>query len=116
MATMCLAMLSAQRPATSAVEASRYVGSATCQSCHAAIYDRWKQTRMAGILALAAGRRQLRIPYGRVMNVVMLAICCHPEGAFFQTRVTRVGIAGVPSALFGQFRAVRMAIVPYGRT
>jgi predicted CXXCH cytochrome family protein len=47
---MCLAMLSAQRPATSAVEANRYVGSATCQSCHAAIYDRWKRTRMANVV------------------------------------------------------------------
>lgn len=29
---------------------ARYVGSAACKSCHIAIYDRWKQTRMANIV------------------------------------------------------------------
>ncbi len=30
--------------------AQQYVGSATCQKCHAAIYDRWKKTRMANVV------------------------------------------------------------------
>jgi predicted CXXCH cytochrome family protein len=31
-------------------EAARYVGSAACQPCHAATYERWKQTRMANVV------------------------------------------------------------------
>jgi predicted CXXCH cytochrome family protein len=31
-------------------EAARYVGSVACQSCHVAIYDRWKKTRMANVV------------------------------------------------------------------
>jgi predicted CXXCH cytochrome family protein len=30
--------------------AQQYAGSATCQKCHAAIYDRWKKTRMANVV------------------------------------------------------------------
>ncbi len=30
--------------------AQSYVGSATCRKCHAAIYDRWKKTRMANVV------------------------------------------------------------------
>jgi predicted CXXCH cytochrome family protein len=31
-------------------EAAHYVGSAACRSCHTAIYDRWKKTRMANVV------------------------------------------------------------------
>ena len=34
--------LSAQSP--------QYVGSTACRTCHSAIYDRWKKTRMANIV------------------------------------------------------------------
>ena len=33
-----------------AVGDAHYVGSATCKSCHAEIYDRWKKTRMARVV------------------------------------------------------------------
>jgi predicted CXXCH cytochrome family protein len=34
----------------SPAEAAHYVGSAACRSCHTAIYDRWKKTRMANVV------------------------------------------------------------------
>ena len=46
----------APRPATAAAAPSQpppsgaYVGSAACKPCHAAIYDRWKRTRMANVV------------------------------------------------------------------
>jgi len=33
-----------------AVNDAHYVGSAACRRCHTAIYDRWKQTRMANVV------------------------------------------------------------------
>ncbi len=33
-----------------AAETAHYVGSAACQSCHAAVYDHWKKTRMANVV------------------------------------------------------------------
>ena len=35
---------------TAALADAHYVGSATCQTCHAEIYARWKQTRMANVV------------------------------------------------------------------
>ena len=37
-------------PDSSAVRDAQYVGSGACQSCHAAIYERWKTTRMANVV------------------------------------------------------------------
>src|SRR5882672_11777349 len=39
------ALASAQAPAP-----ATYVGSAQCRTCHAATYDRWKNTRMANVV------------------------------------------------------------------
>ena len=36
--------------AASAVAQDAYVGSDACRSCHTAIYDRWKKTRMANVV------------------------------------------------------------------
>ena len=43
--------LAAPQPAanTTAVKA-QYVGSVTCQRCHAAMYERWSHTRMANVI------------------------------------------------------------------
>src|SRR5436190_13576087 len=41
------AYLSAQSPPPSE---PTYVGSAACSRCHAPLYDRWKQTRMANVV------------------------------------------------------------------
>jgi predicted CXXCH cytochrome family protein len=35
---------------TKVAEAAHYVGSAACQSCHTAVYDHWKKTRMANVV------------------------------------------------------------------
>jgi len=48
-----VAALSAEPPAgveQPAAEGAHYVGSAGCQRCHSAIYDRWKTTRMANVI------------------------------------------------------------------
>jgi len=37
-------------PTPVAATAAHYVGSAACQSCHGAIYERWKKTRMANVV------------------------------------------------------------------
>src|SRR5262245_19254846 len=36
--------------ASIAVPQARYVGSTTCRTCHAAIYERWSKTRMANVV------------------------------------------------------------------
>jgi hypothetical protein len=43
-----MAYLAAQTPPQA--PADSFVGSASCQRCHAPIYDRWKQTRMANVV------------------------------------------------------------------
>jgi predicted CXXCH cytochrome family protein len=45
-----LAYLAAQTPAPPAASSAQFVGSASCQRCHAPIYDRWTQTRMANVV------------------------------------------------------------------
>src|SRR5262245_20997190 len=45
LALMTPALAAAQTPATATV-----VGSDKCQSCHRAVYDRWKNTRMANVV------------------------------------------------------------------
>ncbi len=45
-AVLAPALAHAQAPAAPAT----YVGSATCRTCHTAIYDRWKTTRMANVV------------------------------------------------------------------
>ena len=37
-------------PAALAGETASYLGSAACKTCHAAIYERWKKTRMANVV------------------------------------------------------------------
>ncbi len=38
------------RPVVAAAPTLAYAGSAACRPCHAAIYDRWKKTRMANVV------------------------------------------------------------------
>ena len=48
-----VASLSSEPPAgpeSRVIAGAHYVGSAACQSCHSAIYDRWKKTRMANVV------------------------------------------------------------------
>jgi predicted CXXCH cytochrome family protein len=46
-----MAYLAAQTPPQPpAASAAQFVGSASCQRCHAPIYGRWKQTRMANVV------------------------------------------------------------------
>jgi predicted CXXCH cytochrome family protein len=42
--------LAAQAPPSGTGAVPAYVGSATCARCHAAVYDRWKKTRMANVV------------------------------------------------------------------
>ncbi len=42
--------VSAQAPAQGQGPAPAYVGSASCALCHTAVYDRWKNTRMANVV------------------------------------------------------------------
>jgi hypothetical protein len=37
-------------PGALLAQTAQYVGSATCKSCHSAIYDRWSKTRMANVV------------------------------------------------------------------
>src|ERR1043166_4085919 len=47
-----MAMLAMAVPAVAqpAANARTYVGSQTCQKCHAATYERWSKTRMANVV------------------------------------------------------------------
>jgi predicted CXXCH cytochrome family protein len=44
------ATLAAQQPAASEKAPAHFVGSASCQTCHAKEYNGWKQTRMANVV------------------------------------------------------------------
>ena len=45
-----LIVLAAVRSTPAQAPTPRYVGSAACQTCHAAIYERWSKTRMANVV------------------------------------------------------------------
>ena len=51
---------------TASVASLRYVGSKSCQPCHASIYARWKQTPMANVVRDPV---HIRTPYSRISPI-----------------------------------------------
>jgi predicted CXXCH cytochrome family protein len=49
-------------PAAQLSESARYLGSGACKDCHAEIYQRWKQTRMANVVVDPKARPEVIIP------------------------------------------------------
>jgi len=52
----------AQQAGAAAASARTYVGSQSCQKCHAATYERWSKTRMANVVTDPKVRPEVIIP------------------------------------------------------
>jgi hypothetical protein len=53
---------------------AHYVGSASCQKCHAAIYERWKKTPMANVVRDPREHRDAIIPDLQTNNIAKFTI------------------------------------------
>ena len=58
-AVMCVVMWGAVEARLAAQDPREFVGSETCQACHASIYERWHETLMANILQDAQADRSV---------------------------------------------------------